>query len=186
MRQFADHGYRGGSVRAIASAAGTSPALVLHHYGSKDGLRRACDQRLLELAADKEGILLSGQVPTVGEYLREHPEAVVVLDYARRAMSDGGEVATELYGRLHAETTRLLRLGQQAGTVRATENLDASAAILTAWSLGVLLMSEDLGRALGGDSLFTEPAAGRYSRAGLDLMTHGLLTLPDTDEQEGN
>lgn len=36
------------SVRAIAEAAGVSPALVIHHYGSKDGLRQAVDEYLLE------------------------------------------------------------------------------------------------------------------------------------------
>lgn len=177
LRAFAEHGYGGAAVRAIASEAQVSPALVLHHYGSKDGLRRACDERLMEYTADKEGILRGGPVPTVGEYLREHPEAYDVLAYLRRVMSDGGPVATELFGRLHAETERMLRVGQQAGTVRQTEDTDAAAAVLTAWSLGALLMHEDLGRALGADSLFSEPAAERYSRTGTEVLTRGLLRL---------
>ena len=36
--QFAGHGYRGASLRAIAAAAGVDPALIRHFYGSKDDL----------------------------------------------------------------------------------------------------------------------------------------------------
>ena len=35
---FADHGYAGTTVRAIARAADVDPALVYHYYDSKDGL----------------------------------------------------------------------------------------------------------------------------------------------------
>jgi AcrR family transcriptional regulator len=35
---FAEHGYAGTTVRAVARAAGVDPALVYHYYGSKEGL----------------------------------------------------------------------------------------------------------------------------------------------------
>ncbi len=35
---FADHGYAGTTVRAVARAADVDPALVYHYYGSKEGL----------------------------------------------------------------------------------------------------------------------------------------------------
>src|SRR3954451_3348741 len=37
---FAEVGYDGASVRAIARAAGVDPSLVLHFYGSKEALFR--------------------------------------------------------------------------------------------------------------------------------------------------
>lgn len=39
---FAQHGFGSGSVRAIAGRAQVDPALVVHAYGSKAGLWRAC------------------------------------------------------------------------------------------------------------------------------------------------
>jgi AcrR family transcriptional regulator len=36
--QFADHGYEGATIRAIAAAAAVDPALVHHFYGTKEGL----------------------------------------------------------------------------------------------------------------------------------------------------
>ena len=36
--QFAERGYEGGTIRAIAGAAGVDPALVHHFYGTKERL----------------------------------------------------------------------------------------------------------------------------------------------------
>ena len=38
---FSEVGYEGGTVRGIAAAAGVDPALVLHYFGSKEGVFRA-------------------------------------------------------------------------------------------------------------------------------------------------
>jgi len=40
--QVGQHGFSVG-LRAIAQAAGVSAALVIHHFGSKEGLLRVCD-----------------------------------------------------------------------------------------------------------------------------------------------
>uniref|UniRef100_UPI0013D78043 TetR/AcrR family transcriptional regulator n=1 Tax=Fodinicola feengrottensis TaxID=435914 RepID=UPI0013D78043 len=39
LRQFADKGVKGTTIRGVAEAAGVSPALVQHHFGSKEQLR---------------------------------------------------------------------------------------------------------------------------------------------------
>jgi AcrR family transcriptional regulator len=49
LRLFAAHGPDAVTVRQIAAAAGVSPALVVHHFGSKEGLREAVDQHLRRL-----------------------------------------------------------------------------------------------------------------------------------------
>ena len=49
LRLFAAHGPDAVTVRQIAAAAGVSPALVVHHFGSKEGLREAVDQHVLGL-----------------------------------------------------------------------------------------------------------------------------------------
>ena len=42
--QFGRHGFDTG-LGAVAEAANVSQVLVLHHFGSKEGLRKACDDR---------------------------------------------------------------------------------------------------------------------------------------------
>src|ERR1700758_3794856 len=49
LRLFAVRGPDGVTVRQIAAAARVSPGLVLHHFGSKDGLRQAVDDHVLGL-----------------------------------------------------------------------------------------------------------------------------------------
>jgi len=63
---FATRGYGATSVRAVARAAGVDPSLVLHFFGSKDGLFEAA----LELPLDPVAIvagLLAGDLDTLGE-----------------------------------------------------------------------------------------------------------------------
>ena len=47
IEQFGEHGFDVG-LRSIAEAAGVSAALVIHHFGSKDALRAACDEYISE------------------------------------------------------------------------------------------------------------------------------------------
>ena len=47
IERFGEQGFSVG-LRSIAEAAGVSAALVIHHFGSKDGLRKACDDYVAE------------------------------------------------------------------------------------------------------------------------------------------
>jgi len=58
---FAERGMDGATIRDIAKAAGVSGGLVRHHFGSKDGLRAACDSYALDqLMQIKEQAVLDG------------------------------------------------------------------------------------------------------------------------------
>src|SRR5256885_15442107 len=46
LRLFAEYGPDAVTVRQIAAAAEVSPGLVVHHFGSKDGLRQAVDEQV--------------------------------------------------------------------------------------------------------------------------------------------
>ena len=63
---FATRGYGATSVRAVARAAGVDPSLVLHFFGSKDGLFEAALELPLDPAAIVAG-LLAGDLDTLGE-----------------------------------------------------------------------------------------------------------------------
>ena len=61
---FGSRGFDVG-VRAIAEAAGVSPGLVIHHFGSKDGLRKACDDYIAEeIRSEKSQALQSSDAAT--------------------------------------------------------------------------------------------------------------------------
>ena len=54
---FAERRAAAVTVREIAAAAGVSPGLVMHHYGSKDGLKDAVDRRAVAFFEDMIGEL---------------------------------------------------------------------------------------------------------------------------------
>lgn len=61
IEMFDQHGYDGASVRAIASAAGIDPALVIRHFGSKEEL-------FLEVMQGSDGIqdVIHGPIEDIG------------------------------------------------------------------------------------------------------------------------
>ncbi|WP_406206370.1 helix-turn-helix domain-containing protein [Streptomyces sp. NBC_01017] len=65
LRLFADRGPESVTGRQIAEAAGVSSGLVVHHFGSKGGLRREVDEYVLAVPArhtrPRRGDLLARQ-----------------------------------------------------------------------------------------------------------------------------
>ncbi len=82
---FAERGYDGASIRAIAGVAGVDPALIRHFFGDKDGLfaatvqdRTAIPKRLgAALAGDPTG--LGARVTDAYFRLWEEPETQTIL-----------------------------------------------------------------------------------------------------------
>ncbi|MGA8046967.1 MAG: TetR family transcriptional regulator [Dermatophilaceae bacterium] len=173
---FAEHGYAAGSVRAIAQLAGVSPALVLHHYGSKDGLREACDARVLGYTDEKGRMLLSGSMPSIAHYRDRHPEIDDALAYVVRAVTDGGETSRHWFERWQAESARLLRELQSAGRVREDIDVEQAAALLASFGFGVLGTQDLLAGYLGGEDIMADPAATAYQRLAMAIFTDGLFT----------
>src|SRR3954447_181309 len=69
---FAEHGYAGGSIRAIAEQAGVSHASLIQHFGSKEGLLTAVleewDRRTVQDSlADVSGLDYFRRLPEVME-----------------------------------------------------------------------------------------------------------------------
>jgi AcrR family transcriptional regulator len=68
--QFAEHGYRGATIRAIAAKAGVDPALVHHFYGTKEALFAAA-MRLPIVPSQVLGAALEAgrDAPALGEHI---------------------------------------------------------------------------------------------------------------------
>jgi AcrR family transcriptional regulator len=80
---MARHGYHAASVRDIATAAGTSPAILYHHFPSKQVLLATMLDRGMDvlIAATEQALDLAGDDPAdrlravVGAHVRVHLEA---------------------------------------------------------------------------------------------------------------
>lgn len=179
MELFARNGFTSTTVRAIAERAGVSPALVVHHYGSKDGLRAACDEHLLAYFREAKTEAVTGaRMPDVRSYLADHPEFVTLHGYLLRVLREAGPPAEYLFDRMSRDVEGFLALGEEAGTIRPYADPQARAVISTALAFGLLLFEGLVARRLGGETLTDPQVLTRYAAFTLDLYTHGLLTAP--------
>lgn len=178
VRLFGGDGYAATSVRAVATAAGVSPALVLHHFGSKDGLREACDAYIVdavigrkdELAGDREA-----SVSAMQRWLADVEQFRPELDYMARMLTDDGPGADRLFDLLLDGTSQMIREQVAAGIMRETPDPEATALYLTVYGIAPVILGRQLGRRMGADGLSNE-AIRRSTLPILDFYTHGLYT----------
>lgn len=174
---FGRIGFDRTTVRAIATSAGVSPALVIHHFGSKEGLREACDEWVMaSLIAEKSLVMAGGSLPQLQAYLADHPEMAPVADYLTTSLRDGGALSEQVFDRLCAMTAELLEAGYAAGTMRRPPDPEAVVPMLVAYSAGAGLLGDHVARHLGGTNLMDPQVYSRYGLASLDLFTHGMFT----------
>lgn len=176
IARFGRQGFERTSVREIAADAGVSPALVIHHFGSKEGLRTACDEAIVrELMAEKA----KTDAPAIGETMREwldHPERFgTYIDYFATMLADGSEGGNRLFDRLVRETEAMLEQGVAAGTMHPSSDPEMLAVTITLNGLAPLLLRDQLARVLGVP-LVSAAAVRRMSLPTLELYTHGLYT----------
>jgi AcrR family transcriptional regulator len=166
--QFANKGYDGASLRAIAAAAGVDTGLIRHFYGSKDDLF-AATLHIPEEIPQRVLAALAGDPESLGErmtdaYLRlwEDPAtAEPILAIARSAIASN-KAADRLRAILG---TRLLH---QVALQLASDHQDTRAALAGAHLMGIalaryVLRVEPL-TSLGRDTLIAmcAPAIQRY------------------------
>ena len=171
---FGRNGFDATSVRAIATEAGVSPGLVIHHFGNKNGLRHACDEYVLGDLVDSEENA-AGQ-DLIGTLHRWHSDPEVfqpAFDYLTRAVEQESETADHLFDTLIARTELMLQEGVRAGTMHQPADLKATALLLAIQGLGLLTMSRQVGRTLG-ETRISAAILQRLTIPTLELYTHGI------------
>jgi AcrR family transcriptional regulator len=175
---FAANGVTGTSLRAIARQAGVSPALVIHHFGSKEGLCRAVDEAvvkrielaLAEVAVEGPGSeLIEKRGEAVAALLANQP---VLCDYIGRTLSERSEASAALFHQLFSSAARDRAL-VKAGAIRGKSDPFWRVIHQMLLVVGPLMMRPLIERELGG-SLLEKPHFERWMRANTDLLRKGL------------
>lgn len=178
---FAERGPAGVSVREIAAGAGVSPGLVIHHFGSKEGLKAAVDDHVAEVLDDLLAEMGGPEAPDATSlseaFVKVLERELGLLDYVRRLLFDGGEPGRQLFGRLQDVTQAGLAALVRAGVVRASGDETVRAAFLLANDLALVLLRRQIEAVLGFDPLGHEGLV-RWSAAVLDVYSHGVFTGP--------
>jgi AcrR family transcriptional regulator len=176
IRRFGADGF-GASVRAIAADAGVSPGLVIHHFGSKDGLRAACDEHVLRLIreAETEAFTKSGPAEWLAQ-LSVLDEFAPGVGYLVQTLLAGGNLAATLLERMTRDAEVYLADAVAAGTMKPSRDPAARAAFLVDVGIGAVLSFIRRHPPVDGDYRAT---LRRYAEANslpaLELYTEGLL-----------
>lgn len=183
ITRFAAAGVAATSIRAIAAEAGVSPGLVIHHFGSKEALRRACDEHVASIIrSNKREAMTAGASFDPLAALRKARHDIPLTRYLARTLIDGAPQVASLIDELVSDAADYMAEGVEAGTLRPSAYPYQRAAVLTVWSLGALVLHEHVERLLGVDltrdpSELADTAKGAaYLRPVLELFSDGLMS----------
>ena len=101
IEHFAKVGFQKANLRAIAATAGVSAGSVIHHFGNKEGLRRACDEYVLRdlIHRARDEASPAGLQDVIRNYLESPAEFQIQIEYLARAISTTHLPAASLWTR---------------------------------------------------------------------------------------
>jgi AcrR family transcriptional regulator len=176
IRRFGAEGF-GAPVRAIAAAAGVSPGLVIHHFGSKDGLRAVCDEHVLQLIRDEEvDAFVAGSPGNLLARYAALDDYAPMVGYLVQTLLSGGDLAATLLERMTSDAEKYLAEAVAAGRIRPSRDPAARAAHLVDVGIGAVLSFVRRHPPADGDYRATLRAyADARSLPALELYTEGLF-----------
>lgn len=166
LRLYAECGAEGVSIRTIAAAAGISPALIIRHYGSKDGLREAVDQHVVEVfeallteaVGNPEGDPLGeGSAQSLAASITEGlPADSPIPRYLGRLFVSGGAAGNGVFRRLFDVSKEMLGQWADGTSVAHGADSDVRAAFLLINDLALLILRPQVSEVLGVDVLSSD------------------------------
>jgi AcrR family transcriptional regulator len=176
IEQFGEHGF-GVGLRAIAEAAGVSAALVIHHFGSKDGLRKACDDYVAEvIRSDKSEAMRSSDPATWFAAMAEIESYAPMMAYLVRSMQTGGELAKTLWHNMIDNAESYLDEGVRTGILKASRDPAARARYLAITGGGGFLLYIQMHETPTDLRAVLRDYARDMVLPALELYTEGLMT----------
>lgn len=174
---IARNGFAATTVRAVANDAGVSPGLVLHHFGSKEGLRTACDDHVWTTFHDAlQDSTVDQTMSQLLDQWSRRPALMRLSAYLVRSLTDGGEFARRFFAGMVEDVRRYMAVAVESGIVRPSRDEATRALMLTSFSLGSLV----LGAYIVGDDVDPLEVPQRvndmFTAEGLDMYTDGLFT----------
>jgi AcrR family transcriptional regulator len=176
IEQFGEHGFDVG-LRSIAEAAGVSAALVIHHFGSKDALRKACDDHVAEeIRTSKSEALQSADPAGWFAQMAQIESYAPLMRYIVRSMQSGSELAKTLWRRMIENAEVYLEEGVRAGTLKPSRDPKARAKYLGLVGGGGFLLYLQMHDNPTDMAAVLHDYGEEMVLPALEIYTHGLMS----------
>jgi AcrR family transcriptional regulator len=181
LESFATRGSAATTIRDVAKAAGVSPGLVQHHFGTKAGLRKAVDEFVvadalstitdLPEAFEERSAEFAARM---GAVTRERPAAVL---YLARAASEGNELGLRAFKEIVEFGVREFRAMEEAGQLGPDLDLEWAVLQMLLFNLSTIMFEPAISHALG-QSIMSEEGRRRMNAAATRLFTAAFTRTP--------
>jgi AcrR family transcriptional regulator len=177
---FAEHGVAATTARKVASAAGVSPGLVIHHFESMDGLRRECDDHVVSIIGRRKREAMSSGPSFDALAALRSSEFDSLLGYLAAVLVDDSPAVERLVDEMARDAEAYMAEGVVAGNLLPSNDPRSRAVLLTVWNLGALVLHRHLDRMLGVDltspGFGTDAASRSYAASVFEIYGDGILT----------
>lgn len=175
---FGEHGFDRVTLARIAHHAHVSPPLIVHHFGSKAGLRAACDVEITQQIKDaKAKAIAAGTGMSPDMLVTQMADGAPALRYLFQALVDSTTDIDALVDHLVDDAVDYLDQAEQAGLATHSDTPRHRAALILLWSFGGMILHHHMKRLLGVSVVDDPPHLwGPYLSTALDIYSHGVLT----------
>ncbi|WP_006243085.1 TetR/AcrR family transcriptional regulator [Mycolicibacterium tusciae] len=174
--QWGQHGFNVG-LRTVAEAAGVSAALVIHHFGSKEGLRKACDDHIAELV--RESKTESMRTADPADWLAQVAEIegyAPMMAYLVRSMQSGSDLAKSFWQRMIDNAEQYIEEGVAAGILKPSRDPKSRARYLSMINGGGFLLYLQMHENPADVRAVLRDYGEDMMLPALEMFTNGLMT----------
>jgi AcrR family transcriptional regulator len=184
VEMFAEQGFAGTSLRSIAKKAGVSPALLIHHFDTKEELiKEAISKTLGSWVADEKAAMLDDESKQLQNWQAVMAKGTTPLNFFRQVLLAGGDYAQRLFDAAVSETEVLLDQMQSSGRLRDLSDKQTTALIMTISGLGSVLLMSQIEKTMGGP-ISSDHVASKLMNANNEMLRDGVFFPSSTTTEK--
>lgn len=177
IERFATDGVAATNLKDVAADAGVSTPLVIHHFGSKEGLRAACDEYVASvIKTQKAAGMAGGKGLDPLQAVREAYDGTPFIRYLAMTIAEGSAHVDALVDEMIEDAVSYLAEGVENGILKPADNPRERAIVLSIWQMGALAMHRHVKRLLDIDLI--DDSAGsalKWARLNAEILARGVV-----------